>query len=273
MCYYNGQKVTRTEFIRLKNLEKDIRKYNFLNVGVHNGFMFQPMAIAIANPDKTDFEIVQSFWGYVPAYIRSREEAIKYLTSYLTMNFKGENIFTNDKGKPSLWWDAVKNGRRCLVLSTGIVESRHIEKIGKKGLPLATKDKYPYMITLKDQEYFWFPGLYNQWLDPETGELVYCAALGTTSANSLMKQIHNSKERMPTILNDDQAYEWLMGEPNTERLTQLALAQKPSKDMEYCTIAKDYLRTREATPLEYPELAPIDMSYLDTAEQLIYSAA
>ena len=26
MCYYNGQKVTRSEFIRLKNLEKTIAK-------------------------------------------------------------------------------------------------------------------------------------------------------------------------------------------------------------------------------------------------------
>ncbi len=273
MCYYNGQKVTRTEFIRLKNLEKAVRNYNFLNVGVHNGFMFQPMAIAIANDDKTDFEIVQSFWGYVPAYIRSREEAMKFMRSYLTMNFKGENLFTNDQGKTSMWADAVKKGRRCLVLSTGIVESRHVEKLGKKGQPLAAKEKYPYMVTLKEQEYFWFPGLYNQWLDPDTGELVYCAALGTTPANSVMKQIHNSKERMPSILNDDQAYEWLLGDPSQERLTKLALAQVPSKDMEFCTISKDYLSTREATPLEYAELKPIDMSYLDTTESLLYPAA
>ena len=198
---------------------------------------------------------------------------MKFMRRYLTMNFKGENLFTNDQNKTSMWADAVRKGRRCLVLSTGIVESRHVEKLGKKGLPLATKEKYPYMVTLKDQEYFWFPGLYNQWLDPETGELVYCAALGTTPANALMKQIHNSKERMPSILNEDQAYEWLMGNPSDERLTQLALSQVPSKDMEYCTISKDYLSSREATPLEYPELTPIDMSYLDTSEQLLYPAA
>lgn len=273
MCYYNGQKVSRSEFIKLQKLEKEVSRYNFLNVGVHNGFMFQPAAIAIANEDKTDFEIVQAQWGYVPASTKSREEALQFLRRYLTMNFKGENIFTNDEGRRSMWADAVKKKRRCLVLSTGIVESRHVEKIGKKGQVLAAKDKYPYMVTMKDHEYFWFPGLYNQWVDPDTGEIVNCFALGTTPANSLMKQIHNSKERMPSVLNEDQAYEWLMGDPSDERLTQLALAQVPSKDMEYCTISKEYLTSREAVQQEYPELSPIDMSYMDTTETLAYSAA
>jgi putative SOS response-associated peptidase YedK len=273
MCYYNGQKVTRTEFIRLKNLEKEVRRYNFLNVGVHNGFMFQPAAIAIANADQTDFEIVQAQWGYVPASTKSREDALAFLRRYLTMNFKGENLFANDEGRTSMWADAVKNGRRCLVLSTGIVESRHLEKFGKKGQVLAAKDKYPYMVTMKDQEYFWFPGLYNQWLDPDTGELVYCFALGTTPANALMKQIHNSKERMPSILNEELASEWLLGNPDDERLKQLALTQVSSREMEFCTISKDYLTTREANVMEYPELKPIDMSYMDITETLLHPAA
>ena len=29
MCYYNGQKVTHAEFIRLKQLEKALAKYDF----------------------------------------------------------------------------------------------------------------------------------------------------------------------------------------------------------------------------------------------------
>ncbi|WCT14390.1 hypothetical protein [Mucilaginibacter jinjuensis] len=36
-----------------------------------------------------------------------------------------------EDGTRSMWADAAKN-RRCLVLSTGIVESRHVPKIGKK---------------------------------------------------------------------------------------------------------------------------------------------
>jgi len=52
MCYYNGQKVTRAEFIQLKQLEKVVRNYDFLDVGVHNGFNYAPMAIAVASDDR-----------------------------------------------------------------------------------------------------------------------------------------------------------------------------------------------------------------------------
>jgi len=34
MCYYNGQRVTRAEYIRLKNLEKLVADYDFLNAPV-----------------------------------------------------------------------------------------------------------------------------------------------------------------------------------------------------------------------------------------------
>jgi len=275
MCYYNGQKITRAEYIRLKNLEKAVRKYNFLNVGVHNGFMFQPAALAIANPDKTDFELVQGQWGYMPQAISSLKEAQEFLRRYTTMNYKAENMLVNDQGRRSMWADAVEKGRTCLVLSTGMVENRHINKIGKKGEVLKATDAFPYMVTMKDQEYWWLAGLYNQVLNKETGELVYTFAFSTTNANALFRQIHNkdNKWRMPAVLNEDQAWEWLMENPGPERLQQIARTQVPSKDMEYCTITKEYLSERVANPAEYQGLPPIDMTYMDVQEQLLYPAA
>ena len=44
-----------------------------------------------------------------------------------------------------------------------------------------------------------------------------------------MKQIHNSKLRMPTILTEDLAYEWLLEKPGEERLQQIARTQIPSR--------------------------------------------
>lgn len=274
MCYYNGQKVTRTEFIRLKGIEKAIKNYNFLNIGVHNGFMFQPAAVAVPNTAKTDFELVLGHWGYMPHSIKSHADAQMFIRNYTTMNFKSENMFHNDKGDISMWADAVKKGRTCLVLSTGMVENRHITRIGKKGEPLKATDAYPYMVTMKDREYWWMPGLYNQVLDKETGELVYTFAFATTKANTLFKQIHNkdNKWRMPAVLNDDLAWEWMMGDATPERLQQIARTQVPSKDMDFCTITKEYLQ-RLANPTEYPGLAAIDMSYMETPEDLLYPAA
>ena len=45
MCYYNGTKVTRQEFIRLKHLEKLVANYKFIDRDVINGFDFGLTAI------------------------------------------------------------------------------------------------------------------------------------------------------------------------------------------------------------------------------------
>lgn len=270
MCYYNGQKVTRSEFIRLKGLEKAIRNYNFLNVGVHNGFNYAPCAILIPSEDGKDFEIVQAEWGYVPGFVKTRLEANIFRAKYTTLNFKSENLFLKEDGKKSMWSSAAKN-RRCLVLSTGIVESRHVPKIGKKGQQLKETIKYPYYVTVKGQEYFFMPGLYNEWLDPETSSFVNTVAIGITEANALMRQVHNSKLRMPAILTEDLAYEWLLEKPDEERLSTIARTQIPSRLLEFCTIDPDYRTAREATPRDFQDLTPIDTAYLDVAEELPFN--
>ncbi|WP_354432472.1 SOS response-associated peptidase family protein [Mucilaginibacter sp. UYP27] len=259
----------------MKGLAKPVRNYDFLNVGVHNGFNYAPCAILVPSEDGRDFDIVQAEWGYVPGYLKTRDEANAFRRQYTTLNFKAENLFVKEDGKRSMWADAAVT-RRCLVLSTGLVESRHIPKIGKKGQELKEMIKYPYVVGVKDHEYFWFPGLYNEWFDPETGKWVKTVAFGVTKANNVMSQIHNSKLRMPSILTDDLAWEWMMTKPvdgklapNVEaRLSEIALTQIPSRLLEACTIDRNYRTALEATAFDYPELAPLDMTFIDSEELL-----
>jgi len=261
MCYYNGQKVTRAEFIQLKQLEKAVRDYDFLDVDVHNGFNYPPCAIAIATDDKRDFELVQAQWGFVPGKM-SADEAIAFRRKLTTLNFKGENLFVSETGKWSMWKDAARK-RRCLVLSTGIVESRHVPKIGKKGQELKETIKYPYQVGLKDHEYFWLPGLYSDWVNTDTGEVTKTFAIGITKANELMKQVHNSKLRMPCILTDELAWEWLMGDLSDDRITEIAMTQIPSGLMERCTIGPEYRLEGVINKKEYPELPEIKQEFID----------
>ena len=115
------------------------------------------------------------------------------------------------------------------------------------------------------------PGLYNEWLDPETSQFVNTVAIGITEANALMRQVHNTKLRMPTILTEDLAYEWLLEKPDEERLSTIARTQIPSRLLEFCTIDPDYRTAKEATPRDFRELAPIDTAYLDFAEELQFN--
>ena len=277
MCYYNGQRVTKAEYIELKGLAKPVKNYPFLNVGVHNGFNYAPCAILIPTEDGKDFEIQQAEWGYVPGHVKTRVEANIFRRKYTTLNFRAENLFVREDGKRSMWADAAVT-RRCLVLSSGLVESRHLPKVGKKGNILKESEKFPYYIGVKETEYFWFPGLYNEWLDPETSTFVNTVAFGVTKANALMKQIHNSKERMPSFLTDDLAWEWMtikstngeLSPANKARLSEIALTQIPSKMLDFCTVnSDDYRLNGEATLQEYSDLAPLDLTLLND-EKLIY---
>ena len=87
MCYYNAQKVTRNEYIRLLQLEKLVAKYDFLNRDAIIGFDFGPTAVLKPVEGKEDFEIVQMEWGFLPdplkwPFIETREQAFKIRRGY-----------------------------------------------------------------------------------------------------------------------------------------------------------------------------------------------
>lgn len=268
MCYYNGQKVTRSEFIRLKNLEKIIAKYSFLNKDLLIGFDYGKSAVLKKIEGQEDFDIVEMEWGFLPGYIRNREQAEKFRNGYkksdgqwqqpiLTLNTMSEEMLLPKK----MYRDAALN-RRCLVLSTGFYEWRHVFPISKKnGKPLKTAVKYPYHIGVKDREYFYIAGIWQPWKDVETGEYVETFSIVTTAANKLMEQIHNSKKRMPTILTEDLAWEWLFGELDEKRITEIAKYQFPAEQMESFTISKDFRSALEPTEsVVYDDLPALELA-------------
>ncbi len=268
MCYYNGQKVTRSEYIRLKELEKAILNYDFLNKDLQVGFDYSNNAVLKRKDDQIDFDITQMEWGFIPSYIRTREQAKNMRFGYKDASGKFHppittlNAMAEEMLKPGKIYREAGLKRRCLVLSTGIFEWRHVHPLNKRtGEPLKTAIKYPYHITVKDQEYFYMAGIWQPWADKESGEYVETFSVVTTEANSLMAQVHNSKKRMPTILNDDLAYEWLFGDLTEERISEIAKTQFPAEQMEACTIAKDFREVLEpAKPYIYEDLPVIELN-------------
>jgi putative SOS response-associated peptidase YedK len=269
MCYYNGQKVIREEYIRLKQLEKAILNYDFLNRDLQVGFDYNMNAALKPIPEKEDFDIVQMEWGFIPNYLKTREDVFKmrngykdatgkYRTPIITLNAVCEELLQPGK----IYRDAALK-RRCLVLSTGFFEWRHIYPLNKRtGLPLKTANKYPYYISLKDKGYFFMAGIWQPWTDKVTGEYVESFAIVTTNANKLMEQVHNSKKRMPTILNDDLAYEWMFGDPDEKRILEIAATQYPAEEMQACTIAKDFRDALEpARPFEFEDVPDLELNF------------
>jgi putative SOS response-associated peptidase YedK len=129
-------------------------------------------------------------WGLIPAWVKDRESALKIRTN--TVNARIETIHE----KPAFRKAAAE--RHCLVLADGFYEFR--EYLGKK---------YPYFIRIKDGNLFALAGLYENWTDQSTGEIIPTFSILTTQANPMMEVIHNRKKRMPVILQQEDETGWL----------------------------------------------------------------
>src|SRR5690349_11736462 len=126
MCYYNGCKVSRAEFIRLKSIEKELKNLT-LNRPAQTGFDYRDWPIIKPTYDKKDIEIKNVHWEYIPESVYDEFALREARKHYSWLNAKGENLFVNEKGKISMYREGALTGR-CLVLSSGFYEWRHIPK-------------------------------------------------------------------------------------------------------------------------------------------------
>lgn len=266
MCYYNGVKVTKSEYIRLKQLEKAIAGLQLMDSALFTGFDYSSHPVLKKSATGTDFDIVPMEWGFIPFYVKTREDVMKMRFGY--KNAKGQfrppittlNAVSEELLLPGKIYREAALHRRCLIPSTGFYEWRHIHRLNKRtGEPLKTADKYPYCISVKDREYFFMAGIWQGWTDKATGEHVETFAVVTTAANALMDQIHNSKKRMPAILTEELAWEWLFGDLTEERITEIARFRIPAEQMQAYTIAKDFRESGEpGKPFVYEELPALE---------------
>jgi len=185
MCFFSklSQPLSQIEQ-RFKAKAIDTQKFEPTQ---YNGFSF-PKTPVITNLSQDKIQFFQ--WGLIPSW--SKDEGIKKFT----LNARIETLDI----KPSF-----KNiqHQRCLVIADGFYEWKWLDPKGK--------EKQKYELSLPDQTIFSFAGLWSQWVNPQTGELIQTYTIITTQANALMSEIHNSKQRMPIILNQAYEYDWLMG--------------------------------------------------------------
>jgi putative SOS response-associated peptidase YedK len=239
MCYHYSLSKKQEEIMQMIQAEWEAP---FEPIYHSIGFNFPTMpVITSSHPDK-----VQRYqWGLMPHWVKSLEEGDKIRTQ--TLNAKSETIFE----KPA-FRTYVNN--RCIVLADGFFEWMEYKK-----------KKYPHYVQLKSAEIFGFAGLYAHWTDKETGELLRTFTVITTDANPLMARIHNSKQRMPVILQKDQWNTWLQPDLPQEQM-QALLHPCSDSNMEARTISK--LITTRGTDTNVPELLqPFEYPELHSGEQ------
>ncbi len=237
MCYINGVKVSLEEFIKYKREQKLIKDLTAAKL------FYQPVKwsfnhtewpiITVDGFGKWDAEPAE--WGIIPPWIKSREEANVFKRKYLTYNAIGAELFE----KRSYATPARKY--RCLVPTTGFYEHRHVPQFGKKGQPLKTPFKVPYHISHKDGTLMFMAGIFSPWFDHQRDEWVKTFSICTTEAGSLLKVVHNSKERQPVILTPELAERWTDKDLTDEEILKIATFQFPNENLKANTVGKDFL--------------------------------
>lgn len=183
MCFYINNKLTKKELE--DNFHAKLLDDSFNGSSFVNGFSHPKTPIIT---DENNGEIVLGDWGIIPFW--SKDKTIQRST----LNAKIETIAEKPSFKSSV-------NKRCLVLVKGFYEWRWLDEKGK--------EKEKNFITLADEEVFALGGIYNIWTDKTTGEELKTFSIVTTEANELMAHIHNTKHRMPVVLNKDIRNDWL----------------------------------------------------------------
>jgi putative SOS response-associated peptidase YedK len=240
MCYYNTIQIQKGNQVTLNGVTKELPP---ITRTLQSGFEYGDWAIIRASENDFNFELAH--WELIAPWVKNTLEVMKGREKFNTLNATAERLFESKLFRQP----ALK--RRCLVLSSGFFEWRHLKQEGAK------KDvTYPYYINIKDRPYFFMAGIYQPWVDIESGEAMNTFSIVTTKANALMEVIHNKKKRMPTILNEQQASQWINPNLSEQSIMQLAATQVNEDEMNAYTIKKDFRTAINPTePFEYSGLS------------------
>ena len=185
MCYSNAS--------TSKNIELSKRYKKVAPQGLDesplflaSGFTFPQWRVITAKE-----EIQVMHWGLIPTWFSDSNP--KDMASK-TLNARIETL-----GEKASFRNLIAR-KRCIVPSTGFFEW---QTNGTR--------KTPFFIHPPEHELFSMAGLHDQWLNPLDGQVRSTFTIITCPANALMEEIHNTKKRMPLILDVSQEEDWLNG--------------------------------------------------------------
>lgn len=233
MCFHNSMSAKAVKLAARYGRKSDVVEIyqDILNEQYHVSAFTFPKYPIITTSDE-----IQVFnWGLIPFW--TKDEANADEIRRMTLNARADTIFE----KPSFREPIMK--KRCIVPSTGYFEWRHE----------GTK-KIPYYIYLKDEPIFSMAGIYDSWLDKETGEEHSTFSIITTDTNPLTDYIHNTKHRMPAILSKENEEKWLNPNLTKQEICSFLHPYEADK-MDAYVIENDFIKKK-----------PTDKTILNKAE-------
>lgn len=202
MCYKvaTPEEKKLQEFMKKQGMTVD----NYRHYAEANGFENPLLPVTTSEDPK---KVQTAMWKLIPHWVKSAADAKKYAN---TLNARCEEVFEKASYRSYI------GTYRCLLWVDGFYEPHHP----------APKVTVPYYVTAADDSLLTLGGVYHNWLNHDTGEVIPTFSIITTPPNELLRHIHNDGQRMPLVLNDTDRWRWL--QPlSREEITEL---MKPLPD-------------------------------------------
>ena len=182
MCYhYHFQKPIK-EVAKILRIDPHSIEGGDEIPGVVNGFSHPRMPV-LANQN-----MERLTWGLIPFWVKTEEMAQDLWNQ--TLNARWETIHD----KPS--FQKIKQNR-CIVPCTGFFEWKQVGK-----------SKMKHNIEPTQSDFLFLAGMFDEWVNPNSGEVLKTFSIITQPANELMSEIHNTKKRMPVLIDQEKLDEW-----------------------------------------------------------------
>ena len=241
MCYVIGIKIPKKQTIKIGNKVLDL---DDLDIPVQSGFAYDQWPVIFNEASGNVYQPILRpglmHWELLPNWARNEKELIESRKKYTTLNIKAETLLTNKVAAATI------HTNRCLVVASHFFEWQELNK-----------EKYPHCVSVKDAPIFYMAGVWNTWTNHQTGEIKNSFGIITTEANELMRKIHNVKNRMPTILNDDLANSWVNENLNEKQITEIGATQFDTNKMSAHTVAKSFQQSNNpCEKFEYKIFTP-----------------
>ena len=185
MCFFTQQLALFNEVEKRFSARVDNRE-KFVKSDFVNGFSYPNLPVII--DDKPNIIFTNFTWGLIPSWAKDDEIRKN------TLNARIETVEEKPSFKNSI-------NDRCLVIITGYFEWHWNDSKGK--------EKEKYIINSQEDEIFCLAGLYSNWENIATGELLHTYTILTTEADKTMQYVHNHKKRMPVMLKKIDEKKWL----------------------------------------------------------------
>ena len=173
-------------------------------------------ALVITDEDPQKLQLFT--FGFTPFWAKKRMYVINARS-------EGDHNKENDPGyrgakgiiKKPMWRKSIRS-RRCLVIADAFVEGTEKERLSKPYLVYRVNNKRPFAMA----------GIWDEWVNKDTGEVVRSFAIITTAPAPLLQLIPH--HRSPLILSQDDERLWLDKNLPLSAITEL---MEPFDDEEF----------------------------------------